>query len=108
MGGEAEIPGLTDGDNPCRLGPKRASKIRKLFGLDKKDDVRKYVVKRQIGDTKKWKSPKIQRLVTPKKLQRRKKQRKEIYKRMEVGKKLKQEWQKRCGEWAQEKKEARA
>merc|ERR1711881_130232 len=28
--GEAEIPGLTDNTIPRRLGPKRASKIRKL------------------------------------------------------------------------------
>jgi len=31
--GEAEIPGLTEKSLPRRLGPKRASKIRKLFGL---------------------------------------------------------------------------
>ena len=30
--GEQEIPGLTDENKPRRLGPKRASKIRKLFG----------------------------------------------------------------------------
>ena len=29
--GDAELPGLTDQDKPSRLGPKRASKIRKLF-----------------------------------------------------------------------------
>ena len=29
--GDAEIPGLTDKVIPRRLGPKRASKIRKLF-----------------------------------------------------------------------------
>merc|ERR1711988_1435793 len=33
--GEAEIPGLTDNTIPRRLGPKRASKIRKLFNLTK-------------------------------------------------------------------------
>jgi len=38
--GEAELPGLTDKDIPQRLGPKRASKIRKLFNLEKEDDVR--------------------------------------------------------------------
>ena len=38
--GEGDIPGLTDVVNPKRLGPKRATKIRKFFGLDKKDDVR--------------------------------------------------------------------
>jgi small subunit ribosomal protein S6e len=38
--GESDIPGLTDVVNPKRLGPKRATKIRRFFGLDKKDDVR--------------------------------------------------------------------
>merc|ERR1712193_519745 len=33
--GEQDIPGLTDDQKPIRLGPKRASKIRKLFNLDK-------------------------------------------------------------------------
>ena len=33
---------------PRRLGPKRASKIRKLFALAKEDDVRKYVIRREI------------------------------------------------------------
>jgi len=38
--GEQDIPGLTDVVNPKRLGPKRATKIRKFFGLTKQDDVR--------------------------------------------------------------------
>ena len=38
--GDEEIPGLTDVVQPKRLGPKRATKIRRFFGLDKKDDVR--------------------------------------------------------------------
>ena len=46
--GEQEIPGLTDTTVPRRLGPKRASKIRKLFNLTKEDDVRQYVVRRPI------------------------------------------------------------
>ena len=37
--GENEIAGLTDVTHPKRLGPKRATKIRKFFGLSKKDDV---------------------------------------------------------------------
>lgn len=72
--GEAEIPGLTDVVHPKRLGPKRASKIRKFFTLSKDDDVRKYVIRREIqpkGEGKKpfTKAPKIQRLVTPRRLQ---------------------------------------
>lgn len=46
--GEGEIEGLTDKVVPRRLGPKRASKIRRLFNLSKEDDVRKYVIKRTI------------------------------------------------------------
>ena len=73
--GDAEIEGLTDTQVPVRLGPKRASKIRKLFALTKEDDVRKYVIRRELpgkGDKKPTsKAPKIQRLVTPITLQRK-------------------------------------
>ena len=41
--GESEISGLTDEEKPRMRGPKRASKIRKLFNLGKDDDVRKCV-----------------------------------------------------------------
>ncbi|KAI0389744.1 ribosomal protein S6e [Xylariaceae sp. FL0594] len=71
--GENEIPGLTDVVLPKRLGPKRATKIRRFFGLSKDDDVRKYVIRREIqpkGDKKAYtKAPRIQRLVTPQRLQ---------------------------------------
>merc|ERR1712183_509786 len=73
--GENEIPGLTDKTIPRRLGPKRANKIRKLFNLSKDDDVRQYVVRRPLpekeGKKAKSKAPKIQRLVTPVVLQRK-------------------------------------
>jgi len=73
--GDDELPGLTDKDVPRRLGPKRASKIRKLFNLKKEDDVRKYVIRRELpakeGKKKRTKAPKIQRLVTPQRLQRK-------------------------------------
>jgi len=75
--GENEIPGLTDTVLPKRLGPKRATKIRRFFNLSKDDDVRQYVVRREVKseknpDKKKYtKAPKIQRLVTPLRLQRR-------------------------------------
>merc|ERR1712000_565567 len=39
--GDEDIPGLTDVVHPKRLGPKRATKIRRFFGLTKDDDVRK-------------------------------------------------------------------
>jgi small subunit ribosomal protein S6e len=51
--GESEIPGLTDNVLPKRLGPKRASKIRRFFNLGKEDDVRKYVVRREVKSSKK-------------------------------------------------------
>merc|ERR1711893_276878 len=73
--GEQEIPGLTDNTIPRRLGPKRASKIRKLFNLSKEDNVCQYVIKRPLplkeGKKQKYKAPKIQRLVTPVMLQRK-------------------------------------
>lgn len=37
--GEQELEGVTDTVNPKRLGPKRATKIRRLFDLTKEDDV---------------------------------------------------------------------
>ncbi|KAK0178000.1 hypothetical protein PV328_001988 [Microctonus aethiopoides] len=72
--GEQEIPGLTDKNLPRRLGPKRAGRIRKLFNLSKEDDVREFVVKRPVqkeGKKEKLKAPKIQRLITPITLQRK-------------------------------------
>lgn len=73
--GEKDIPGLTDVNVPRRLGPKRASNIRKLYNLSKEDDVRHYVVKRPLpvkeGQKPRFKSPKIQRLITPVVLQRK-------------------------------------
>merc|ERR1712205_142892 len=42
--GDSDIEGLTDESKPIRLGPKRATKIRKLFNLTENDDVRKFVV----------------------------------------------------------------
>ncbi|CAH1155159.1 unnamed protein product [Phaedon cochleariae] len=76
--GEQEIPDLTDKTVPRRLGPKRASRIRKLFNLTKEDDVRQYVVKRPLepkegkeSKKQRFKAPKIQRLITPSVLQRK-------------------------------------
>eukprot|EP01097_Dermamoeba_algensis_P001425 TRINITY_DN1533_c0_g1_i1.p1 TRINITY_DN1533_c0_g1~~TRINITY_DN1533_c0_g1_i1.p1 ORF type:complete len:409 (-),score=159.50 TRINITY_DN1533_c0_g1_i1:113-1339(-) len=72
--GPEDLEGLTNDPIPRRLGPKRASRIRKLFNLTKDDDVRKFVITREIvkeGKKKHVKSPKIQRLVTPLALQRK-------------------------------------
>merc|ERR1739845_197469 len=78
--GVEELPGLTDDNKPRRLGPKRASNIRKLFNLEKKDDVRKFVIRREAG--KKKKATRIQRLVTPSMLQRKRYFRSQTRKRM--------------------------
>ena len=83
--GANELPGITDDPRPRRLGPKRASNIRKLFALDKgvnkkekkadeRDDVRRYVVKREIvkeGKPTRFRAPKIQRLITAERLRRK-------------------------------------
>jgi small subunit ribosomal protein S6e len=83
--GAGEIPGVTDDPRPRRLGPKRASKIRRLFALDKgvnkkekkadeRDDVRRYVVKREIkkeGKPVRHRAPKIQRLITAERIRRK-------------------------------------
>ncbi|KAJ6229204.1 40S ribosomal protein S6 [Anaeramoeba flamelloides] len=74
--GENDIAGLTDSIVPRRLGPKRANNIRKLFALKKDEDVRKYAIRREVqpkneGGKIKTKAPKIQRLITPKLLRRK-------------------------------------
>lgn len=69
--GKQEVPGITDWPMLRRLGPKRASKIRKLFAseqgmaknakAEERDEVKKYVVRRAIEkDSKKtkYKAPK--------------------------------------------------
>merc|ERR1711881_638772 len=80
--GDKEIEGLTDDASirPLRLGPKRASRIRKFLELERGDDVIKAVnmIRRKTTYTNKKgkevtvdKAPKIQRLVTPLTLQRK-------------------------------------
>lgn len=75
--GEQELEGVTDATVPKRLGPKRANHIRKFFGLTKEDDVRDFVIRREVtkGEKTYTKAPKIQRLVTPQRLQRKRYQR---------------------------------
>merc|ERR1711948_140324 len=107
--GAEDIPGLTDDNKPRRLGPKRASNIRKLFNLEKKDDVKQFVVRRLVKEGKKKnKAPKIQRLVTSSMLQRKRTFRSDTRKRMVLAKKLKQDYALRLSEYRQEQKELRA
>merc|ERR1711933_680286 len=107
--GPEEIPGLTDDNKPRRLGPKRAANIRKLFNLEKKDDVKQFVVRRLVKEgNKKQKAPKIQRLVTSSMLQRKRNFRSQTRKKMVLAKKLKTEYAKRVSEYRQQQKELRA
>jgi len=71
--GEGEVEGLTENERARRLGPKRANNIRHAFILRKKDDVRKYVVRRELkrGDKTFYKAPKVQRLITEKRIRRK-------------------------------------
>merc|ERR1711920_551232 len=101
--GAEDIPGLTDDSKPRRLGPKRAANIRKLFNLEKKDDVRKFVVRRVVKEgKKKTKAPKIQRLVTSSMLQRKRFFRSKTRQKMQVAKELKADYAKRLSEYRQE------
>eukprot|EP01080_Neovahlkampfia_damariscottae_P012850 gene12850-7198_t len=73
--GETKIAGLNDSEKPNPFGPKRATKIRKLFNLKKTDDLRKWVITHEVKVAKGTKTikrgPKIQRLVTPERLRRK-------------------------------------
>jgi len=77
--GEKKIEGLTDKVIPNRLGPKRVSKIRKLFNLSKEDNPRDFVITRVVKKEKdgvikeRHKRPKIQRLVTRQRIQQKRK-----------------------------------
>merc|ERR1719311_1153085 len=78
MKGESEIAGLTDGEKPVRRGPKRATKIRKMMdvqGISEDVPVTECVVRREIttkGGKTYNKAPKIQRLITPRSISRKK------------------------------------
>merc|ERR1712176_886272 len=107
--GAEDLPGLTDENRPRRLGPKRAANIRKLFNLEKKDDVKQFVVRRTVKEgSKKQKAPKIQRLVTSSMLQRKRTFRSQTRKKMVLAKKLKADYAKRVSEYRQQQKELRA
>merc|ERR1712179_714489 len=112
--GENEIPGLTDSIKPRPLGPKRASKIRKMFNLSKKDDVRQYVIRsmkpsrpnRKDGSVRSV-TPKIQRLITPERLQRKRKLRALRRKRFEKSRASKQDYLRLLAKIRRERAEAR-
>ncbi|KAL2456245.1 40S ribosomal protein S6-2 [Abeliophyllum distichum] len=111
--GDNDLPGLTDIEKPRMRGPKRASKIRKLFILSKEDDVRKYVnTYRRTFTTKAGKNvskaPKIQRLVTPLTLQRKRARIADKKKRIAKAKAEAAEYQKLLASRLKEQRERRS
>jgi small subunit ribosomal protein S6e len=94
--GEKPIDGLTTDKKPRRRGPKRATRIRKLFNLTKTDDPRRFVLlySRKIEKNGKvhYKTPKIQRLVTDVRLRRKKLYRAEKKARWQRSKKASAEY----------------
>jgi small subunit ribosomal protein S6e len=107
--GEEEIDGLTNRLVSRARGPKRASKLRKLFNLSKEDDVRKYVVRRPLkikeGKKEKFRAPKIQRLITPLRLQRKRQQMAAKKARADKKKQMSSEYAKLMAQYLKEKRE---
>lgn len=108
--GEQEIDKVTNVDHPNRLAPKRANNIRKMYALVKgKDDVTKYVNRRTIkrGDKTFWKAPRVQRLVTEKRLRRKATLKKEKKQRYKQSKANVEKFEKLLNQYVKEKKAAR-
>eukprot|EP00923_Selenidium_pygospionis_P051341 GHVN01089131.1.p1 GENE.GHVN01089131.1~~GHVN01089131.1.p1 ORF type:complete len:155 (+),score=18.60 GHVN01089131.1:414-878(+) len=107
--GENPIPGLTDGTKPNRMGPKRAERIRKKFGLRKENDLRLFVARRTIEkDSKtKTKAPKIQRLVTSVRIQRKRHLRNVKVKRQQASAEARKGYQNLMSQWSKQQKEIR-
>ena len=94
--GEKEIPGLTDETKSRRLGPKRATGIRKLYGIEKAENektlasscalIKKHAIRRTFKGKKnvnatRHKAPKVQRLVTETRIRRKRIQKEDKVKR---------------------------
>lgn len=109
--GDKEIEGVTDVERPNKLGMKRRNHIIKTFALDKKkDDVRKYVVRREIkrADKTFYKSPKIQRLITEKRIRRKATIKKEKLNRFKVTKESTKKYEALLSQYVKEKKAQKA
>jgi len=108
--GEKDIEGVTNVERPNRLGVKRRNNIIKTFALDKKkDDVRKYVVRREIKRKDKtfYKSPKIQRLITETRLRRKRQHKAEVVGRNKATREGLEKYEKLLNQFVKEKKAAR-
>jgi small subunit ribosomal protein S6e len=77
-----------------------------VFALRKQDDVRKYVVRREVkkGDKTFYKSPKIQRLVTEKRIRRKKLVKKAKVEGFKKGKELKAKYDKVLSKYIKERR----
>jgi len=109
--GDKEIEGCTDKDVASRLFKKRKNKIAAVFGLNKKtDDVTRYVARREVkrGDKTHYKAPKIQRLITEKRLRRKKLIKREKVNRFKTTKEAAAKYEKLVSQYMKEKKASRA
>merc|ERR1719237_367109 len=124
--GDEDIAKVNDPetDRPKRLGKKRAQRIRAEFNLDKKlDDVRRYVVRREVKKTIKktdadgnevdaertyYKAPKIQRLINEKRIRRKSVIKKARLDRYKTSKEQKQKYEKLISQYVKERKAAQA
>jgi small subunit ribosomal protein S6e len=111
--GVAELAGLTDDIKPKRLGPKRASKLRKLLNIPRSKEA--HVLVRKVAIRRTWtapngkqrtKAPKIQRLVTDERLRRKRIYKKEKVNRWTRAKAAQKEYNTFLAEW-RKKKEAK-
>ncbi|CDJ62945.1 40S ribosomal protein S6, putative [Eimeria necatrix] len=105
--GPADIPGLTGGEKPRRLGPKRANHIRKLFNLGPEADVTKYVIRRKIEGKNKSKAPRIQRLVTESRIRRKRLYRHKVKKQAQASREALKEYKELLHKIAAEKRHKR-
>ena len=70
-----------------RSHPRRSSKLRKVFSVSKDDDIRKYIVKEKKNKNLEGKKiKKIQRLVTPELIQRKRRLRNDKNRRYKIAK----------------------
>ena len=91
--GPKDIAGLTDKVVPRRYGPKRASTLRAMFGItDSRKDVSELVLKREVKPGK-FTQPKVQRLITPRRVARKIRMTKERKERRESTKKRAEAYQ---------------
>merc|ERR1719469_1341538 len=119
--GENEIEGkkkdqpviITGKDHANRLRKKRRNNILKFYALDKKDDVRKYVVRRSFekktknGDKTFYKAPKVQRMITETKIRRKKVARRNVIDGIKNSQKKATDYEKLLKEYFAEKKEVK-